>query len=162
LRPDFITKFGPNFLYWIACLMKQTMLRLEHGFSTICRRLPMFVVLVLSLLVFSPQTANASAAELVMFESEGCEWCETWHDEIGVVYSKTGESAVLPLRLVDADEDFPDDLADVPGIFYTPTFVIMKDGLERGRITGYPGEDFFWQLLDEIIEKMDAKRADGS
>ncbi len=32
-----------------------------------------------------------AAAELVMFESDLCEWCETWHGEIGVVYPKTEE-----------------------------------------------------------------------
>ena len=31
------------------------------------------------------------AAELVMFESEACEWCEVWDEEIGVAYSKTSE-----------------------------------------------------------------------
>jgi len=104
---------------------------------------------------------SVKAAELVMFESEGCYWCETWREEVGVIYAKTGESKVLPLRRVDLDEDLPADLADVPSLYYTPTFVIMENGNETARITGYPGEDFFWQFLDEIIERMESKRAEG-
>jgi len=35
---------------------------------------------------------------------------------------------------------------------FTPTFVLMQDGVEIGRIEGYPGEDFFWGLLNQMIE----------
>lgn len=105
--------------------------------------------------------ATAKAAELVMFESEGCYWCEAWNEEVGVIYAKTGESKVLPLRRVDLDEDLPADLADVPGLYYTPTFVIMENGKETARITGYPGESFFWQMLNQIIKGMETKRAEG-
>jgi hypothetical protein len=31
----------------------------------------------------------------------------------------------------------------------------VEDGREIGRIRGYPGEDFFWGLLGEMIEKLD-------
>ena len=96
---------------------------------------------------------GADATELVMFESEGCEWCETWNEEIGVLYAKTDEAKIAPLRRVDIDDDRPADLQNVHGLVYTPTFVVMKDGQEAGRIIGYPGEDFFWQLLNEILQK---------
>ncbi len=104
-------------------------------------------------LTMSP-IGNAEAAELVMFESEGCEWCETWNEEIGVVYDKTTEAKIVPLRRVDIDDDRPVDLLNLDGLMYTPTFIVIDDGREVGRIIGYPGEDFFWQLLNEIIEKI--------
>jgi hypothetical protein len=34
---------------------------------------------------------------------------------------------------------------------FTPTFVLVEDGTEAGRIEGYPGEDFFWPLLAKLI-----------
>jgi len=98
--------------------------------------------------------AQAKAAELVMFESEGCEWCEAWDEEVGAIYDKTREAKILPLRRVDIDDDLPADLSHLNGLRYTPTFVVIIDGQEVGRIVGYPGEDFFWQLLNEIIEKL--------
>lgn len=97
---------------------------------------------------------TVGAAELVMFESESCEWCELWHEEIGVIYAKTTEAGIAPLRRVDIEDTVPGDLTHVRGIHYTPTFVLMEDGEEVGRILGYPGEDFFWGLLGMELEKL--------
>lgn len=94
------------------------------------------------------------AAELVIFESDSCEWCDLWHEEIGVVYAKTAEARIAPLRRVSIEDPVPGDLEHVRGIHYTPTFVLMEDGEEVGRILGYPGEDFFWALLGMELEKL--------
>lgn len=98
-------------------------------------------------------TLPSSAAELVMFESEACEWCEVWDEEIGVAYDKTREAKVVPLRKVDIDDAPHADFKNLEGIIYTPTFVVMDGGNELGRIIGYPGEDFFWQFLNAILVK---------
>ena len=36
----------------------------------------------------------------------------------------------------------------------TPTFVLADGGAEIGRIVGYPGADFFYPMLSEILEKL--------
>ena len=108
----------------------------------------------ISILLVLAGGRTGMSAELVMFESESCEWCEAWHDQIGVVYSKTEEARIAPLRRVDVDDSVPEDLAHVRGIYYTPTFVLMEDGREVGRILGYPGEDFFWGLLSIELDKL--------
>lgn len=96
-----------------------------------------------------------AAAELVMFESDLCEWCEMWHAEIGVVYHKTEEGRAAPLRRVDIHDPRPADLRAARAVVFTPTFVLMSDGAEIGRIVGYPGEDHFWGLLDQLLRKTD-------
>lgn len=96
---------------------------------------------------------GARAAELIMFETEGCEWCERWHAEIGPVYPLTPEGKFAPLRRVEIADDLPADLAGFEGIYFTPTFVVLDGGKEVGRIIGFPGEDFFWGLLGEILKK---------
>ncbi|MFZ1813535.1 MAG: thioredoxin [Rhizobiaceae bacterium] len=96
---------------------------------------------------------HAQAAELVMFEQQNCHWCEAWHAEIGPIYPKTRESQLAPLRRVDIHGTMPDDLADIDSGRFTPTFVLVENGHEIGRIRGYPGEDFFWGLLDELMHK---------
>lgn len=127
-------------------------------------RLPMAVLPVVGpaflLAAFFATATPARAAELVMFESDTCEWCELWHEEIGVVYPKTPEGRVLPLRRVDVDDDRPADLTHVRRVVYTPTFVVLDGRREVGRILGYPGEDFFWPMLGEIIDRM-GQSADG-
>lgn len=113
-------------------------------------------ILFMSIL-FLPLLTGAgggSAAELVMFESDSCEWCEMWHEEIGVIYAKTAEAGLAPLRRVSIEDPVPADLTLVRGIHYTPTFVLLENGAEVGRILGYPGEDFFWGLLGMELEKL--------
>lgn len=112
-------------------------------------------ILFLAILCLPLLTRAGVAAELVMFESDSCEWCELWHEEIGVVYAKTAEARTAPLRRVSIEDPVPGDLEHIRGIHYTPTFVLMEDGREVGRILGYPGEDFFWGLLGMELEKLD-------
>ncbi|MEL6962281.1 MAG: thioredoxin family protein [Pseudomonadota bacterium] len=93
-----------------------------------------------------------------MFESKICEWCDAWHAEIGPIYPKTDEGKRAPLRTVDIHDARPGDLTDIDGIRFTPTFVLLADdGNEVGRINGYPGEDFFWGLLAELMAKLPAE-----
>lgn len=89
-----------------------------------------------------------------MFESAGCSWCERWNREVGAIYHRTDEARVAPLRRVDIDGPRPGDLAEISGIVYTPTFVLIENGREVGRILGYPGEAHFWGLLGLELQKL--------
>lgn len=96
----------------------------------------------------------AAAAELVMFEEVGCSWCEEWREVIGPIYPKTEEARRAPLRVIDRADPLPDDLHLKAPVVFTPTFVLVEDGQEVGRIEGYPGEDFFWGLLDQLLTQL--------
>ena len=104
--------------------------------------------------LFAIAALPAHAAELLMFDSDICPYCEKWHEELGEVYPKTTEGKRAPLRVVDNDLEWPDDIGDVRPIRYTPTFVLVEHGIEIGRVTGYNSEDFFWGLLGQLIEKL--------
>ena len=122
----------------------------------IVRRYPLIAMLIAAVTCLAPMTA-ARAAELVMFESDICEWCEAWHEEIGPIYPKTAEGRRAPLRTVDIHDPRPDDLAAIEGVRFTPTFVLLDDrGREVGRINGYPGEDFFWGMVGDLIARLPA------
>jgi len=95
-----------------------------------------------------PATADT---ELMMAEEPGCVWCARWNSEIGEIYDKTGEGAAAPLRRVDITAPIPDDITLVRSVNFTPTFVLLVDGTEVARIEGYPGEDFFWGLLGQML-----------
>ena len=94
------------------------------------------------------------AAELIMFRQMACEWCDVWDEEVGVVYDKTPEAKLAPLRQVDIHDDFPAELGSIKPVVYTPTFVLTDEGREIGRIIGYPGEDFFWGLLGQLLARV--------
>lgn len=98
--------------------------------------------------------APLKAQELVMFDEVGCPWCARWTEDIGAIYPKTEEGQRAPLRRVDIHEKRPEDLKRLPPVRFTPTFVLVLEGEEIGRIEGYPGEDFFWGLLGRMIAKL--------
>ena len=95
--------------------------------------------------------SSLAAAELVMVEQAGCHWCARWNAEIAHIYPKTEEGARAPLRRVDL-RDLPDDIDFTSKPVFTPTFVLVDDGRELGRIEGYAGDQFFWFLLKELLD----------
>ncbi len=97
---------------------------------------------------------SAAAAELVMYESATCAWCKKWDTEIAPVYANAGEARCAPLRRVDIHQAPASSAAVTAPVIYTPTFVLVDDGREIGRVTGYAGEDFFWSLLQEQLAKL--------
>lgn len=96
----------------------------------------------------------AMSAELVMFEQAGCVWCARWNKEIGPAYPNTDEGRKAPLRRVDIHAPLPADLAGIRVERFTPTFVLVENGEEIGRMRGYTGDQFFWFLLDEMLGKL--------
>ncbi len=108
----------------------------------------MFLVTIASVLALP-----AMAAELIMVEQHGCVYCELWDDQISEIYPKTAEGTVAPLRRIDIHEDYPEDLNFTSSLHFTPTFVLVEDGQELARIEGYPGEDFFWWMLGEMMRE---------
>ena len=98
-----------------------------------------------------PAFAAAPALELVMFTRDGCAWCRRWEAEVGALYAKTPEGRAAPLRRLDVADALPDGALTGRRPVFTPTFVLLRDGVEAGRIEGYPGEAFFWALLDDLL-----------
>ena len=106
------------------------------------------------------QTQAPRAAELLMFEEDWCAWCEQWNAEIGPIYPLSTEGKRAPLRRIDIHGTYPAGIALDSRPQFTPTFVLVEDGREIGRIEGYPGEDFFWGLLSRIMKKLPKAAAD--
>lgn len=112
------------------------------------------VAIVALLIAWNTSSARADALQLVMFEQVACEWCHVWNREIGAIYAKTDEGRQAPLRRVDIHDPRPDDLRQIRGVTFTPTFVVFDGRQELGRITGYISEHFFWELLNEILAQL--------
>jgi len=105
-----------------------------------------------SVIFGSALPAVAGELRLLMFDQAGCIYCARWEAEIGPIYPKTEEARVAPLTRIDIHDTLPEGVSlDRPAML-TPTFVLLDDGRETGRIEGYPGDEFFWFLLDELIE----------
>ena len=106
-------------------------------------------------------TAQASAAyELIMVEQQGCHYCERWKEEIGPIYPKTDVGMFAPIRLVDITKvDSTPEIA--AAVVFTPTFIITDGKREITRMEGYMSEDFFWGVLEMILERETEFKATG-
>ena len=116
--------------------------------------------LALAIAVAMPGLAVADPY-LLMAEEDGCFWCGKWNEEIAHIYPKTAEGQTAPLRRYDLHSETP-DVTFVTRVHYTPTFILVKDGKEVGRIEGYPGQDFFWPLLTNLLTRAEIPLEQGS
>jgi len=101
------------------------------------------------------QPAFSTSAQLIMVEETHCPFCARFNAEIAPVYPKTTEGNIAPLRRVSIDEGWPDDLSHIETESLTPTFILIQDNRELGRLYGYQGDEFFWFLLGELFEKLE-------
>jgi thioredoxin-related protein len=108
-------------------------------------------LLVLAVTLLVSPLALRSEMTLLLAEEDGCMWCARWDSEISGIYPKTQEGVAAPLQRVDIHESLPDGITLKRPLYYTPTFVLLDNGQEVGRIEGYPGEDFFWGLLGVML-----------
>lgn len=112
------------------------------------------IISALAIILFSNLNSPVRAAELLMFEQEHCAWCEAWNDEIGGIYHKTTEGKLAPLRRINIHQQLPEELNEIKLAVFTPTFVLWENGEEIARLRGYPGDEFFWFLLGEMLDKL--------
>jgi hypothetical protein len=108
--------------------------------------------IVVAALCALPVSAPADTV-LLMAEEPGCAWCERWNAEISHIYPKTDEGHTAPLVRYDLHDGTPDGITLTSKVRFTPTFVLVDDGIEVARLEGYPGEDFFWGLLGTMFER---------
>ncbi|ETX27258.1 hypothetical protein [Roseivivax isoporae] len=101
----------------------------------------------------------AADTALVMVEEDGCVWCARWDAEIAPAYPNTAEGRAAPLRRIDLRAPLPEDLSLDSRPRITPTFILVRDGVELDRIEGYPGADFFWPMLGAMLERSDVAPA---
>lgn len=129
----------------------------------IAQSICVFVLLLFMAAGQSVRAADTAAPQLVMAERSDCPWCLAWHREIGPGYPLSDEGKRAPLRRVDLDKAWPAGVPKASGVIYTPTFLLVACGREIGRITGYPGADFFYPKLDQLLERLvQAEKPDGS
>ena len=86
-----------------------------------------------------------------MVTSDHCPFCKAWERDVGFIYSNTPYAQKARLRRVDI-ADVASTLPELPTIvFGTPTFLILENNMEVGRIEGYQSSDLFFWALSEYV-----------
>lgn len=113
-----------------------------------------FIKAVLTVALLAALQQPLRAAELIMVEEDGCVYCARFNREIAPAYPKTAEGIRAPLRRVQRTDSWPQDLAGITPARFTPTFILVQDGEEVDRLVGYPGDEHFWFLVGQMLEKL--------
>ena len=111
------------------------------------------ILVLLGLLVASTSYAadKTAAFELVFVTSDHCPFCMAWEKEVGRSYDRSPYAKQAPLRRVDLQE-IDTLLPDLkPKVIGTPTFLIMDEKIEIGRIQGFSSSEMFYWALSEYI-----------
>lgn len=98
--------------------------------------------------------AEAEAAELIMTSQRACSYCSRFERDLGRIYDETDAGKMAPLRRVSRMKKWPEDLGGVTPAFATPVFILVEDGREVGRFSGYNGPEGFWQRLTPLLAKL--------
>jgi hypothetical protein len=120
------------------------------------RRSALFT-LAMILLCFMPSGAS-QAAELLVVTRPNCPYCKAWEIQVGSVYDKTEEGRAAPLRRIPIEDIAGAAYVLEEPVLYTPTFVLLDEEMEVGRIVGYSDEAAFWGLLDELLTRLAVSR----
>jgi thioredoxin-related protein len=91
-----------------------------------------------------PQLGNL---QLVVMEADGCIYCDIFRRDVLPSYETSERGKDMPVRFVDVNDIDKTGIELQSPIDILPTFVIVKDHREIGRIPGYMGpEDFFHSI----------------
>jgi len=95
-------------------------------------------------------TARITSMEVIVFEHPDCLYCAVFRRDVAPGYQRSAPAAEAPLRYVDIAKSDIRPLRLKEGIDMVPTAVLMKNGEEVGRISGYWGREGFFRMLAHI------------
>lgn len=93
----------------------------------------------------------APGLRLLMARRRGCIYCAQWDREIAPVYDRHPEGRLAPLLTVDLDGPWPDGLVLARRPWLTPTFILLRGGVELVRFEGYPGQERFFDVMRDML-----------
>ncbi len=126
------------------------------------RILPALVVALLAVSVTAPgraapdflTPARADApTEIVVLEAPGCIYCTIFRRDVLPAYQTSPRAAEVPIRFVDLNDEKAGSLGLTQPVDTVPTFVILRNNEELGRIPGYVGPETFFHGINYILSR---------
>jgi len=100
-----------------------------------------------------PPAAAATPYELVVFEADGCVYCEFLRRDVLPLYTESQTGREAPMRFVNLSIADESKMGLASAITIAPTVVLLRDGVEVDRIIGYTGPFNFVHLVDIMMGK---------
>lgn len=93
----------------------------------------------------------APATELIVIEAEGCIYCQVFRRDVLPAYLTSPRSKDAPIRFVNYNDRAAAELQLNGPVRIVPTFIMVKQKREVGRIPGYIGRDEFFRAVTEML-----------
>lgn len=92
-----------------------------------------------------------TGVELIAFEAPGCRYCPVFRRDVVPTYGMTRAGKSAPLRFVDVNDLPTVGVKLTAPVTTVPTLVLVRDGVEIGRIAGYVGREATHRLLETLL-----------
>ncbi|MGJ8686057.1 MAG: hypothetical protein ACSHWQ_01160 [Spongiibacteraceae bacterium] len=126
--------------------------------------MPSKLSILLILLISSLSLGSAQAAELLYFKLHNCPACQAFERQAGTLYQRTYAANIAPIRDLYMDDDDHEQRITLLGISppaIAPTFVLMHQNRELGRIVGYDQPSVFWSSLAELLRPLISQQSNS-
>ena len=113
--------------------------------------LRVFVLFILFMKLTLISSYGMEKSLLLMVTDKSCLICMVWEKQIGKIYPKTEIANKFPLSRIEIKDfvDYSKHKLNKTNI--TPTFIFIRNNIEKGRIEGYTSPEMFWWQVDEIV-----------
>ena len=95
--------------------------------------------------------APRSPYELVVFEADGCIYCENFRSDVLPLYRESQIGRETPIRFVNVSRSDETKMGLSGAITIAPTVVLMHQGQEVDRIVGYTGPFNFMKMVAYML-----------
>ncbi|MFM9851044.1 MAG: hypothetical protein ACKVP3_28445 [Hyphomicrobiaceae bacterium] len=127
-------------------------------------RRPIYSIAVLTVLIVAAGAhvraaldASAPAAsaglEFLVLEVKSCHICVLVRTHILPQYERSTTARDAPMRFVDLNAVDEAKLGLAAPVTTVPTIVLMREGQEVARLTGYTGPQIFFQAVPEMLTR---------
>ncbi|MEQ1717663.1 MAG: thioredoxin fold domain-containing protein [Hyphomicrobium sp.] len=89
--------------------------------------------------------------ELVVMEAPGCTYCTLFRRDVLPSYEASPRAKDMPIRFVDVNDEAAEALGLETPVDIVPTFLVLKNHKEVGRIPGYTGPEYFFHTINYLL-----------
>ncbi len=97
------------------------------------------------------QQTLKKSTELVMFSSPLCAYCAYFEQNVIPIYKHHDLAQIAPLNAVNMDEEGSGPYTLEKPIEVLPTFIVMRNGKEVGRLSGIPDKLYFLAFVRDHV-----------
>lgn len=94
---------------------------------------------------------GAARNELVVYEMPSSAYCRLFRRDVVPAFERSTRARTLPMRFVDLSAEGASEAGLDAPVTTVPTVVLLRDGREVGRITGYTGPENFFHLVNHMM-----------